>query len=574
MDIVSIVTCGISMLIVCYMLYLEFWVSRKKTVDNLQESTGAFKIIQQNHKIVFWLLLILAVVLRVWKLGIIPGGLNQDSALSALDAQALIKYGTDRLGMRYPVHFTAWTYSQQSAMLDYLLVPVFALFGVSQATMAIPSLVVSIVGMLVFYKLIKEIWGEMPALLAFFIVCFNPWHFIQSRWSLDANLFPHFFIMGLFLLIKGLKQTKFIFISMVIFGLSHYCYGVSLYTVPVFLLLFCIYLFYKKVISVKTVIISILIYLVVSLPFFLAMVFSALGLPEITTPLITIPSFTKSIRGGDLLFFSEHPWRTLKENAEALFSLVVLQKSDHYWNAVPTFGTVYRCMIPFSFLGVYYLVKLIKREENSVQRAKYIGIAIYGAVAFVSGFITMIVNTWRINIFHYMHMCLVLFGLLFVWEKSKRLFSTAILLLLCMNVLFIATYFTSFAKAWSGPECYSYHLKGALEYIADKECDVYYITTDTQYDGSADVSEIYTMFVHDLDALYCQGKTNQSNDRNYFPYKVQYQYIKAGDLDNIDVNKKAIYLINYYDRDLFPKEYFHEEAFDPYFVEIPLAIYE
>ena len=80
-----------------------------------------------KKKIYYLLLLfacIIAVFIRVYQFGSVPGGMNQDGAMAAVDAKALADYGTDRLGMRFPVHLTAWGFGQMSALLSYLMIRV------------------------------------------------------------------------------------------------------------------------------------------------------------------------------------------------------------------------------------------------------------------------------------------------------------------------------------------------------------------------------------------------------------------------------------------------------------------
>ena len=56
------------------------------------------------------ILLFGGIFIRAFHFGISPVGIHQDEAMAAVDALALSKYGTDRFGMPYPVHFTAWGY--------------------------------------------------------------------------------------------------------------------------------------------------------------------------------------------------------------------------------------------------------------------------------------------------------------------------------------------------------------------------------------------------------------------------------------------------------------------------------
>ncbi|MDE6893710.1 MAG: hypothetical protein K2P50_18120, partial [Lachnospiraceae bacterium] len=61
-----------------------------------------------KEAVFFAFLLLLSV--RIMAFGEIPGGLNQDGAMAAVDAKALSEYGTDRFGVFLPAHLRAWGY--------------------------------------------------------------------------------------------------------------------------------------------------------------------------------------------------------------------------------------------------------------------------------------------------------------------------------------------------------------------------------------------------------------------------------------------------------------------------------
>ena len=77
------------------------------------------------------LLLLGGIFIRAYHFGMIPIGVHQDEAMAAVDAKALADYGTDRFGMRYPVHFTAWIGGQMSVLLSYCMVPFIKILGFS-----------------------------------------------------------------------------------------------------------------------------------------------------------------------------------------------------------------------------------------------------------------------------------------------------------------------------------------------------------------------------------------------------------------------------------------------------------
>ena len=62
-----------------------------------------------------------ALIMRLWGFGPIPGGVNQDGVMAAVDGKALADYGTDRFGTPWPAHLYAWGYGQMSSLLSYLI---------------------------------------------------------------------------------------------------------------------------------------------------------------------------------------------------------------------------------------------------------------------------------------------------------------------------------------------------------------------------------------------------------------------------------------------------------------------
>ena len=105
----------------------------------------------KKKKILFWSVLMLAIILRCIRFGSVPDGINQDEAMGAMDAWALSKYGTDRYGTFLPVHFEAWKYSQMSVLLSYCMVPFIKVFGFSTVTVRLPMLMVCCVAVALVY---------------------------------------------------------------------------------------------------------------------------------------------------------------------------------------------------------------------------------------------------------------------------------------------------------------------------------------------------------------------------------------------------------------------------------------
>lgn len=225
---------------------------KKHNINEKEKNSYYFQIDNLAYKILLITIIIIGVLVRLWQFGVIPSGFNQDGAMAAVDGLALAKYGTDCFGTWLPAHLYAWGYSQMSSLLSYLIALFIKIFNFSPIVVRLPQLLVSIMGGIFFYLFMKDIFGKKIGLLAAFFVAINPWHFMQSRWTLEANLLPHFFMGGLYFLNKGITQKKkYIYISMIFFGLSMYCYGIAIYTIPFFLILTAVFYYVKKQINIK-----------------------------------------------------------------------------------------------------------------------------------------------------------------------------------------------------------------------------------------------------------------------------------------------------------------------------------
>lgn len=165
----------------------------------------------RKKQVLFWSILALAFILRCIRFAAVPDGINQDEAMGAMDAWALSKYGTDRFGTFLPVHFEAWKYSQMSVLLSYCMIPFIKVFGFSTVTVRMPMLLISCGAVALVYLVSEKLFDERIAFIAMLLTAVNPWQFMQSRWSLDCNLFPHVFLLAFYLLLLGLEKRRYLF---------------------------------------------------------------------------------------------------------------------------------------------------------------------------------------------------------------------------------------------------------------------------------------------------------------------------------------------------------------------------
>lgn len=492
------------------------------------EKNGTRETDKKAEVICFLLLMFLAAAVRLWKFGVVPSGMNQDGAMAAVDAKALADHATDRFGMKFPVHFTAWGYGQMSVLLSYCMIPFIKAFGLSALTARLPILLFSVAGLAVLYGIARKLWGRDAALLTLAFAACNPWHFIQSRWALDCNMFPHVFLIAFFLLLLGMEGKKaYLYLSMFFFSLCMYAYGIAFYTVPVFLIGMAIYLGLKKITPWKDILICISIYAVFSLPIYLTMMINAFGWDTIRTPFCTMPYFPQSIRSGDIIFFARDKRKQVLANLASLVS-VYLKGDSLPWNTVNGFGAVTACFLPFAALGLGCLIVDFRKEKDDVKRAACFALFLYFIVANLSGIITAYVNVNRVNLLFYALILLIGYGMEFVRCGIRKLSWVALAGYLLVSVLFFQTYFTTHAQSLS-----HYYFEGflsAVQFAGEQtSCTKYCITPEVKSgDVAANTAEILTMFALKLDAEFYQGKSLDENGLSYCE-KFSYRMVKEGE---------------------------------------------
>ena len=528
--------------------------------------------IRKNKKIYIFAVLALlafALAVRLILFGSVPGGMNQDGAMAAVDAKALADFGTDRLGMRYPMHLTAWGFGQMSALLSYLMAPWIKLFGLSPTVARIPSLIYSMLGLGGLFVFSKRTFGKKTALIILAIGAINPWHFMQSRWAIDCNLFPHFLMLGMAFLAysKCIKWAPLM--SVLCFGLSMYCYGISIYTVPVFLLFACVYLITKGEISLKKALICALVYLLIAWPFIACMVINFFGLSSIETPLFTIPYFPGTIRSNDILFFSEHPLWQLWINLKSVLSILAQIYNGYVCNEVRGFGTMYYISIPFMIAGLVYCVKRFKQSTGCAL------VFLMFLTALLNGLFTNNVNINRLNIVFYPLIIFTGAGIYafscFMGKalKSKASLRRAVSAALAAAYifsfgLFSYKYFTSYADNISLE--FMEDFGQAMISVKDLDADEYCITPDAQYKGFWYVSELLTLFYHDIDA----------NDYQSAQFSEKYSFsnprLTADETGQYKISPSAVYVTTLDFEPVFDTDIFDISRFGRFITAVPKDI--
>lgn len=488
----------------------------------------------------FWVILLFAIAVRCIGFGSVPGGINQDEAMGAVDGWALAKYGTDRFGTRLPVHFTAWKYGQMSVLLSYCMVPFIKLLGFNIIAIRLPALLVSCSAVAVVYLIGKRLFDEKLALAVMALTAVNPWHFMQSRWALDCNMFPHVFLTAFCLLLLGLEKRKFLYLSMIFFGLTFYCYGIAVYSVIPFLVVYAGWCLWKRQLKFSEILLCMLIFSAVALPEILVMAINLFQWDTIETPLFTMSRFPESIRSNDILFLN-FSFVQLGKNIWSAIRCCFLQLPDHLFNTLPAFGPLYHISIPFTALGIGAYTHRMFKEKNTVRQTKMLALWGFLMTGIWVGLITSEVNVNRINIIFYPLIFFCGCGLQLAVRHFRKLsYAAASAYLLCF-VLFLGTYFTSFKK-----EIKIYFNVNFLQAVEEadsmEEYERLYITGNMDWQYNLSMAEILTQYACRIDALYYQERTDITGGRELLPYSERYHFIDVNYLREPDA--EGLYLLH------------------------------
>lgn len=323
--------------------------------------------LKKNYvKIMFIILIIIGIGVRVYKFPNAISEMNIDEIMTAVYAREIAETGKDLLGLSFPVYLLGW--GGQSVVLVYLMTISVKVFGYTLFAVRLPTLIVSIISLFVFYDFVKKITNNKKiALVGLGLLAISPWHIMQSLFAWDCNMFPHFLLFAMDIFYTGILKNKkaIIYLSMIFFAITLYCYGIAIYFVPFFLLITAIYLVRKKKINVRDLIICIIIFILFAWPIIITFIMNGLRIGQtIEIFNITIPYYETLTRTTDMLFFSDNVGIQFIKNIVYLLSMIVFQSDNIEWNVIPMFGTIYHISIVFAILGIIFKIKKMKQNKK------------------------------------------------------------------------------------------------------------------------------------------------------------------------------------------------------------------
>jgi 4-amino-4-deoxy-L-arabinose transferase-like glycosyltransferase len=335
----------------------------------------------RRNKFIF-LILLLGLFLRLFKVGQYPATLYGDEQAFAWNAYNILKTGQDEFGTPYPLQFRSFD-DYKAPIPVYLLVPFIRFLGLNAFTVRLPAVIFSVLTVYAIYLLARKYINSKSSLLASFLLAVSPWHVHLSRGYFEATISLFFMVSGVYFFVKSRLKTGWLILSMLFFALSIYSYFTPRILFVIFIPFLLVYGFiyfrentditrsdYLKG-MVKKYLIAVLFLGIISLPLINATLFDKgfSRFSKLTTSMNSnvIKSVIKE-RNTSLL---HSPWSNLLHNKATVWVRTVKDNylehlSLNFWYIygdsslryfLGNMGMFYLAELPFFIIGAYFLLR-------------------------------------------------------------------------------------------------------------------------------------------------------------------------------------------------------------------------
>ncbi len=468
--------------------------------------------------IILALILFLAFSLRFNKVTEVPPALNWDEISIAYNAYSVLKTGRDEWNVFLPVHFKSYGEYKLPAQV-YASIPGIAIFGLNELGVRITPVIYGTMTVLLMFFLGRAIFqSRFIGVLSAFLLSISPWHIHLTRGSFESSFAVFWIVLGMWLLVKGFADRKWLAFSMVPFALSVYTYNSARVFTPLFLV--AVLLIYRKTLFKfrKAILLSVLVFAGLMLPllpyFFSGDRDARFKLVSITDDPGLLPRINEN-RGSSPLpeplprlihnkitytsfYFAEHYLAHFSPD------FLFISGAPHKQHHVQGVGQLYLFQAPFLLLGFYWLFK-------SKQKFRWF-LAGWLMIAFIPVAITndSIPHALRTLIAAPFYQLVTAYGiyLAFKWIKERKTHLTlpAKVILAAVVVISMIPYLNNYYNNY--PNLYSrdwqYGNKEVVEYIKNNQANYDQIVF-TRHFGEP---HMFTLFYLSYDPYKYQADTN------------------------------------------------------------------
>lgn len=472
-------------------------------------------------KILFLLVIILAIILRIYNLGNNPPALYWDETSLGYNAYSILTSLRDEHDEFMPIaRFIAFGDYKPPGYI-YVSVPSIFIFGLTEFAVRFPSMLAGILLVVFTYFLVKELFTNPKiALLASFILAISPWAIQFSRAAFEANLAALFNLLGIYFFLISKKNKFSICLAVLFFILSFYTFNSNRIIAPILVTGLSILHFRELLRNKRWTLFSIILGLILLIPSikFLQSRESRLRFAEVSifNNLEPVKISNNRIESDNNIW-----WSKIIHNRRILFGIDFLK---HYFDnfsgrflfthgdvnprlSTQVMGQLYVWELTFLLFGIYILIR--KKEKNLPLLVLWMIVApIPAATARETPHalrILSILPTFQI---------IIAFGL-YQLIKTAFLRNRFVIGVLCfiasLNIFYyLHNYYVHYPRDYSGDWQYGY--KQMVSYVSSirNNYDQIYITQD--------LGRPYIYFAFYEKYSHDDFKTERNADRDWFGF--------------------------------------------------------
>jgi len=222
----------------------------------------------------FWIF-VLALILRIYKLGSFPVGFHADEARVAWNSLSILKTGKDDKGNKFALYYDTFGDYRPTGIF-YFTIPSLAFFGNTEFATRFPSSLFGALTVIPLFLLVREISiknkkspkaSRRLALTAGFLLAISSWHIEVSRATSEVVISTFFVILSTYFFIRLINTRKkyLIYLTLLSTLASYLLYHAIRFLGPPIFVTIGLYYFKRVRKNYKTVLIPIIFVCILSL---------------------------------------------------------------------------------------------------------------------------------------------------------------------------------------------------------------------------------------------------------------------------------------------------------------------
>ncbi len=515
----------------------------------------SFDLLKKKILIPLFLVLLLAIILRFWKLGIVPPGLFGDEVDTGYQAYSILQTGQDYFGNLLPIHFQSYG-DWRVPLYIYLDALAVGLFGLNEVGVRLPAAIIGILAVFASFFLGKKLTGdEKTGLMTAFLVAISPWHLHFSRGAFEAIFLTLLFPLAVIFFLKALSSKKnfHFIISAFLFGLTPYTYNTPKLLLPLIILAMLVLFKRELLLQSKKAVIFLAVLGLALLPVIMdtfrgpgiarfnsLSIFNNESIPErvrLAREASSLPASAQRLFYNKVGFWTQDFLDNYLSSFSTQFFFVRGDPSPR--QSVSGRGELYLFELPFLLLGfaVFFFQALKKRNKLAQLTLVFIFLTPIPAALTLGGGEHAIRLLSMIPWLHLLIACgLVYCSQNLIKKKWQKIFWPSLFLVAFFSLfLFLLNYFDLYPKV-SG-RWWNFGYREVFDYVnrVENQYDQIYISS------SWEPSIVYTFFYSQYPPLEAQREVTISPDRigKYWFLSPDIPRLKRGEGD-----PKTLYVLN------------------------------